>query len=122
MHFKNEVGVLYVMILVSIISARAPEDGNLFCTNELLSSGTIPPSYPPNSKILLDSYNYVNLLPPQDGAVWQEVDNDNNNEAGRGTEVRVCNRQCSSLLYFSFIAVDSEQQCSMSAGCNCVWV
>ena len=122
MHFKNEVGVLYVMILVSIISARAPGDGDLFCTNELLSSGTIPPSYPPNSKILLDSYNYVNLLPPQDGAVWQEVDNDNNNEAGRGTEVRVCNRQCSSLLYYSFFAVVSEQQYSMSADCDCVWV
>ena len=89
MHFKNEVGVLYAMILVSIISARAPGDGDLFCsTNELQSSGTIPPIYPPNSKILLDSYNYINLLPP----VWQAVDNDNNNEAGRGTEVKVCNR------------------------------
>ena len=76
MHFKNEVGVLYVIILVSIISARAPGDGDLFCTNEMPSRGTIPPIYSPNLRILLDSYNYVNLLPPHDNAVWQAVDND----------------------------------------------
>ena len=82
------VNVFCVAVLVSVVSAGAPGDEDSFCTNELPSSGTIPPIYPPNSNILLDSYNYVNLLPPQDGAVWQAVDNDLNNEAGRGTEVK----------------------------------
>ena len=84
--------VIAICVMFPLTSDGAPGDEDSFCINELLSSGTIPPIYPPNSKILLDSYNYVNLLPPQDGAVWQAVDNDNNNEAGRGTEVKVCNR------------------------------
>ena len=85
---------LVIVQVMSMVSAGAPGDAEPFCTNELPSNSTIPappaPVHPPTSKILLDSYNYINLLPPQDGAVWQAVDNDNNNEAGRGTEVRVC--------------------------------
>ena len=89
MTFNTGVSVLLlVAILVSMVSAGAPGDEDIFCTNDSYGV-TIPPLYPPNSKILLDSYNYVNLLPPQDNAVWQAVDNDDNNEAGRGTEVRV---------------------------------
>ena len=89
MNCERTVGVVFcVAILVSLTSAGTPGDEDSFCINELPSSGTPPPIYPPNSKILLDSYNYVNLLPPQDGAVWQAVDNDLNNEAGRGTEVK----------------------------------
>ena len=86
MNCGRTVGVVFcVAILVSVTSAGAPGDEDSFCTNELPLSGTTPPT---NLKILLDSYNYVNLLPPQDGAVWQAVDNDNNNGAGRGTEVK----------------------------------
>ena len=89
MYFVNEViTTLCAAIIMSVVSAGAPGDADSFCTDELPSRGTPPPIYPPNLKILLDSYNYVNLLPPQDGAVWQAVDNDNNNEAGRGTEVK----------------------------------
>ena len=72
--------------LVSLISARAPEDAESFCTDEFASSAP-PPIYPPNSRVLMDSYSYVNLLPPQDGPAWQELDTDSNNEMGRGTEV-----------------------------------
>ena len=68
--------------IASWVSARAPEDAE--CTG---FSGITPPGYPPNSRVLMDSYNYVNLLPPHQGAVWQVVDNDENNEPGRGTEV-----------------------------------
>ena len=73
---------------MSVVTASAPGDEQSFCTNELEASAmTPPPVHPPNSRILMDSYNYINLLPPHDGAVWQQVDNDNNNEAGRGTSV-----------------------------------
>ena len=37
----------------------------------------------------MDSFNYLNLLPPHGGAVWQQLDLDDNNTAGAGTEVRL---------------------------------
>ena len=84
----NPIGLIVVFsALASTVSPSAPDDVDLFCTNLEASSSIPPPVYPPNSRILLDSYNYINLLPPHDGAVWQQVDNDDNNEAGRGTSV-----------------------------------
>ena len=75
-------------ILLSVVSASTPGDEHSFCTDELQASATTtPPVYPPNSRILMDSYNYVSLLPPHDMSVWQQVDNDENNIAGRGTSV-----------------------------------
>ena len=72
--------------LVYLISARAPEDAELICTDEFASP--VPsPIYHPNLRVLMDSYWYVNLLPPQDGPAWTELDTDSNNEMGRGTEV-----------------------------------
>lgn len=37
----------------------------------------------------MDSYNYLNLLSPHEGAVWQRLDLDNNNVVGSSTEVRM---------------------------------
>ena len=62
--------VIAICMMFPLTSARAPGDADSFCTTVFPSSVNIPPIYPPNLKILLDSYNYVNLLPPQDGAVW----------------------------------------------------
>ncbi len=70
-----------------LVSASAPGDEDTFCVTLGGSPVTTPPVHPPNSRILMDSYHYINLLPPHGGAVWQFVDNDTNNEAGRGTEV-----------------------------------
>ena len=61
-------------------SESAPGDEDSFCVPQL-------PVHPPNVRILMDSFNYINLLPPHSGAVWQSVDNDANNQPGRGTEV-----------------------------------
>ena len=68
-----------------VIAASAPDDRDTFCVTG--SSMTPPPVHPPNYRVLMDSFNYINLLPPHFGAVWQSVDNDTNNQAGRGTEV-----------------------------------
>ena len=68
-------------LLSSAYYDGAPNDANPYCTSRILDPRI------PNARILLDSYNYVNLLPPHDDAVWQAVDKDDNNVPGRGTEV-----------------------------------
>lgn len=68
------LAVLHFLLLEVV--AQAPGDEDEFCTSQSVS--IIPPSFPPNSKILMDSYNYISLLPilnPGSG-VWQEVDVD----------------------------------------------
>ena len=45
------------------------------------------PNYAPNMAILMDSDNYLNLLPNRTGAVWQQVDNDVNNDPTTTTNV-----------------------------------
>ena len=77
-----------VAVLLSVVTGRAPGDGDNFCTNTLpRTDGVQAPVHPSNVKILMDSFNYLSLLPPHGGAVWQQLDLDDNNEDGRGTEV-----------------------------------
>ena len=116
--------VYFPSVVLSVVLAQAPGDGDSFCTSTLPtyqwwyspfsmcciircpSSGSgrwrlilyfnstyvpvvvfpLPPN-PPNTKILLDSYRYRNLLPPHDCAVWQKVDLDNFNSPRSGTSV-----------------------------------
>ena len=68
--------ILTWQIILSQVKSQAPGDEDSFCTT--LSASIIPPFYPPNSVILMDSYNYINLIPvlnPNSG-VWQQVDID----------------------------------------------
>ena len=69
--------IYFSSVLLSVTLAQAPGDGHSFCTSTLPTSGSVslPPS-PPNAKIILDSYSYINLLPPHSGPVWQQVDVD----------------------------------------------
>ena len=65
----------------------APGDEEDLCA-DLRAGGTIPtPVYSPTMRILMDSWNYQNLLPPRMGAVWTQVDNDNNNPQDQTTNV-----------------------------------
>lgn len=67
-------------------AAGAPGDGDTFCTETLSGLGADP--LPPSAGILMDSYDYLNLLPPNEQrAVWQQLDLDDNNALGRGTQV-----------------------------------
>ena len=69
-------------------SAGTPGDEHSFCTDTSINHNAItPPQYPSNVKILMDSYNYIDLLLPHTYAVWMQVDNDNNNRGGTGTMV-----------------------------------
>ena len=76
---------IYILwsVLVFLATASAPQDVDPFCNSENFSS----PLFSPNTRVLMDSFHYVNLLPPQDGAVWQQVDDDDNNRASSRTEV-----------------------------------
>ena len=74
--------VLCVVIATLVVSTHgvAPGDEEELC-DDLRSSGTVPtPDYDPTMVILMDTWNYHNLLPPRSGAVWQQVDNDTNND------------------------------------------
>ena len=67
--------------------AQAPDDADLFCTEVLPGVRVNILDYAPEVKPLMDSRHYQNLLPPHEDAVWQEVDNDNNNPSGTTTDV-----------------------------------
>ena len=85
--------LLFLSVLLSVASAVTPGDEHSFCTDRLINDNEItPPQYPSNVKILMDSYNYIDLLPPHEFAVWMQVDNDDNNVGGVATMVcRSCN-------------------------------
>ena len=65
----------------------APGDEESLC-DDLRASGSIPTSdYDPTVRVLMDTWNYNNLLPVRSGSVWEQVDNDNNNPVGATTNV-----------------------------------
>ena len=82
---------LAVTVVLSLLSgwccAQAPGDAQSHCTVTLPSFGVNILNYPPEVKPLMDSHHYQQLLPPNVGAVWQTVDNDNNNPSGTLTNV-----------------------------------
>ena len=81
--------VLCVVVATLVVSTHgvAPGDEEGLCDN-LRSLGTVPtPDYDPTMVILMDTWNYLNLLPPPNGAVWQQVDNDSNNDVQFTTNV-----------------------------------
>ena len=81
--------VLCVIAAALVVSTNgvAPGDEEGLCDN-LRSLGTVStPDYDPTMVILMDSWNYQNLLPPRSGAVWQQVDNDTNNDVQFTTNV-----------------------------------
>ena len=65
----------------------APGDEWPLC-EQLRAQGTAPiPAYSANMRVLMDSWNYQNLLPERVRAVWQQVDNDENNPSVTTTNV-----------------------------------
>ena len=79
----NALSLIFLTGVASAAMARAPGDGDAFCS---LHSTFVKHSVS-NIKVLMDSFNYFNLLPPHEGAVWQQLDLDDNNVPGEGTEV-----------------------------------
>ena len=79
---------LYLYTIV-VVGTTAPGDEEPRC-EQLRSDGIVPiPAYSANIRVLMDSWNYLDLLPPRTKAVWDQVDNDENNLSGLTTNVRV---------------------------------
>ena len=71
-----------LLVLVNPGSSVAPGDEEPLC-EQLRALGAAPiPAYSANMRVLMDSWNYFNLLPVRRGAVWDQVDNDMNNPDG----------------------------------------
>ena len=78
---------LELLVFADTGSSVAPEDEEQLC-RDLRAQGVAPiPAYSANIRALMDSWNYLNLLPPRIGAVWGQVDNDTNNPVGTTTNV-----------------------------------
>ena len=81
------IAMFQTLMLVSLVVATTsagvtPGDEDSIC-EQLRSVGVAPtPAYSANMRVLMDSWNYQNLLPPRIGAVWDQVDNDRNNPSG----------------------------------------
>ena len=69
---KNLLPLLIVVSVVVMAAGLAPGDEDPLC-QELRANVTA--SNTTNIRVLLDSQNYQNLLPPHEGAVWTEVHN-----------------------------------------------
>ena len=85
---------IWVILLVELLlkvnrgySVAPGDEKQQFCEN-LRSVGAAPtPSYSANMRVLMDSWNYQILLPPRSGAVWDQMDNDENNSNDITTNV-----------------------------------
>ena len=72
--------------LCTVVITVAPGDEEALC-EQLRAQGAAPiPAYSTNMRVLMDSWNYRNLL-TRTGAVWDQVDNDMNNPSGVTTSV-----------------------------------
>ena len=79
--------LLKVTWVAVMVVGTAPGDEEDFCA-DLRADGFAPtPHYSLTMRILMDSWNYQNLLPPRPGPVWTQVDNDNNNPQDQTTSV-----------------------------------
>ena len=81
--------LLFSLVLCTqhLTDGVAPGDEYPFC-DVLRASGTIPtPDYDPTTRVLMDTWNYNNLLPDHTGSVWEQVDNDNNNPVATTSNV-----------------------------------
>ena len=82
--FHLELVILHLIIAGASMSSG---DEELSC-EELRADRAAPiPAYSTNMRVLMDSWNYQNLLPPRTGAVWDQVDNDTNNPVELTTNV-----------------------------------
>ena len=73
-----------LFLILSLCSAQAPSDEDERCT-----TAENAPTYPDTVRNLMDSYNYVQLLPgsgtgnpPIEGAVWTDRSVDRNDAIG----------------------------------------
>ncbi len=86
--------LLFTFMTCTVSAGVAPGDEKPVCST-LRAQGAAPtPAYSANMRVLMDSWNYQNLLPARTGAVWDQVDYDVNNNAGLVTKVSYMSLVC----------------------------
>ena len=78
---------LELLVFANSGSSVAPGDEEPLCGDLIAAGIALIPTYSANMRVLMDSWNYQNLLPPRTGAVWDQVDDDTNNPDGVTTNV-----------------------------------
>ena len=86
---KMSLGLRVVLLacVISVIELAAgisiaPRDAEGEICPSIRAGGAAPtPSYAPSMKVLMDSWNYQNLIRSR-GGVWDQVDNDTSNSGG----------------------------------------
>ncbi len=78
---------LLLATILTVVRGQAPGDEQEVCVTSLPNLGQNIVEDPPNGIILMDSSHYARLIPPNSGAVWQEVDLDGNTMTGLQTSV-----------------------------------
>ena len=83
---------LLLLAVITAISAAevAPGDEEARCPMLRAIGAASIPDYDPSTRVLMDSWNYNNLLGVnRTGVVWQQVDNDVNNPDTLTTNVSI---------------------------------
>ena len=89
--FQSLILLVSVAAVMATSAGVAPGDEEALC-EQIRANGAAPtPAYSSNMRVLMDSWNYQNLLPPRTGAVWDQVDNDMNNDPSLTTNVSFIN-------------------------------
>ena len=87
--FSLRVLALSTFAITTVVTtgvASGDEEEDL-CSGLRVAGSAPTPSYHPTMRVLMDSWNYLNLLPNRSGAVWQQVNNDVNNPVEVTTNV-----------------------------------
>ena len=77
----------FVISMIELAAGIAPGDEEPLCRTLRVDRAAPIPNYTPNMTVLMDSWNYQNLLPERPGSVWEQVDNDTNNNDQLTTNV-----------------------------------
>ena len=86
--FQSLILVL-LAVVVTTFAGVAPGDEDPLCEQLRARGIASTPAYSANMRVLMDSWNYHNLLPVRTGSVWDQVDNDENNPSETTTNVSV---------------------------------
>jgi hypothetical protein len=86
----------FTFMLVS--AGVAPGDEEAECEWFRAQRAAPTPAYSATMRVLMDSWNYQNLLPPRIGAVWDQlVDNDMSNNVRLATNISCMSLVCCRL-------------------------
>ena len=81
---------LHLCVISEVVAQSvAPGDEEDVCQDLRERMIIESPNYAANMAILMDSDNYINLLPNRTRAVWQQVDIDANNDPRSTTNVSI---------------------------------